>query len=105
MPEGLAVALVLVPRGVPKFQTFAMAILSSLPQPIIAVWCLSHPACHRSVFVCVFVLASCSPVSDFELQPVYPFLGPTVHLALIWVPFYILFDEMMAWVIIFIPCM
>lgn len=37
VPEGLAVALVLVPRGVPKFQTFAMAILSSLPQPIIAV--------------------------------------------------------------------
>jgi zinc transporter ZupT len=37
MPEGLAVALVLVPRGVPKFYTFAMAILSSLPQPLIAV--------------------------------------------------------------------
>jgi zinc transporter ZupT len=37
VPEGLAVALVLVPRGVPKFQTFAMAIMSSLPQPIIAV--------------------------------------------------------------------
>ncbi|EKX34583.1 hypothetical protein GUITHDRAFT_98030 [Guillardia theta CCMP2712] len=37
VPEGLAVALVLVPRGVPKFQTFAMAICSSLPQPLIAV--------------------------------------------------------------------
>jgi ZIP family zinc transporter len=37
VPEGLAVALVLIPRGVPKFQTFAMAVMSSLPQPIIAV--------------------------------------------------------------------
>ena len=58
VPEGLAVALVLVPRGVPKFQTFAMAILSSLPQPIIAVWCLPHPVCHRPVCACACVFPS-----------------------------------------------
>ncbi|EKX45865.1 hypothetical protein GUITHDRAFT_152584 [Guillardia theta CCMP2712] len=37
VPEGLAVALVLAPRGVPRFQTLVLAILSSLPQPVIAV--------------------------------------------------------------------
>uniref|UniRef100_A0A7S0I3Z8 Uncharacterized protein n=1 Tax=Hanusia phi TaxID=3032 RepID=A0A7S0I3Z8_9CRYP len=37
IPEGLAVALVLAPRGVPKFQTLVLAIISSLPQPVIAV--------------------------------------------------------------------
>lgn len=37
VPEGLAVALVLIPRGVPKFKTFAWSVCTSLPQPLIAV--------------------------------------------------------------------
>lgn len=37
VPEGLAVALVLIPRGVSKFKTFAWSVCTSLPQPIIAV--------------------------------------------------------------------
>ena len=37
VPEGLAVALVLIPRGVPKFKTLVWSICTSLPQPLIAV--------------------------------------------------------------------
>ena len=37
IPEGLAIALVLVPRGMPVWQAALWAIFSSLPQPIAAV--------------------------------------------------------------------
>ncbi|MGD9784293.1 MAG: ZIP family metal transporter [Hyphomicrobiaceae bacterium] len=37
IPEGLAIALVLVPRGTPVWQAAAWAVFSSLPQPLMAV--------------------------------------------------------------------
>lgn len=37
IPEGLAIALVLVPRGIPVWQAALWAVFSSLPQPIAAV--------------------------------------------------------------------
>jgi len=37
IPEGLAVAIVLLPRKVPKLNAFLLCILTSIPQPIMAV--------------------------------------------------------------------
>ncbi len=37
IPEGLAISLVLVPRGTPVWQAAAWSIFTSLPQPIMAV--------------------------------------------------------------------
>ena len=38
IPEGLAISLVLVPRGVGWFRAALWSIFSSLPQPLMAVW-------------------------------------------------------------------
>ena len=37
VPEGLAISLVLVPRGTPVWQAAAWSVFSSLPQPLLAV--------------------------------------------------------------------
>ena len=37
VPEGLAVAVVLIPRGVSYFETVGWSIFSSLPQPLVAI--------------------------------------------------------------------
>ncbi|MEJ2372060.1 MAG: ZIP family metal transporter [Gemmatimonadales bacterium] len=37
IPEGLAISLVMVPRGAPVWKAAAWSIFSSLPQPILAV--------------------------------------------------------------------
>lgn len=37
IPEGLAISLILVPRGVPVWKSMLWSIFSSLPQPLIAV--------------------------------------------------------------------
>jgi len=37
IPEGLAIAVVLIPRGISTLRTAGWAIFSSLPQPLLAV--------------------------------------------------------------------
>jgi len=37
IPEGLAISLVLIPRGVSVFKAGAWSVFSSLPQPLLAV--------------------------------------------------------------------
>jgi zinc transporter ZupT len=37
IPEGLAIALVMIPRGIPLLTTAGWAVFSSLPQPLLAV--------------------------------------------------------------------
>lgn len=37
IPEGLAISLVLVPKGVSVFRSFNLSVVSSLPQPLMAV--------------------------------------------------------------------
>lgn len=37
VPEGLAVAIVMLPRGVPKANVFLWCVFSSVPQPLMAV--------------------------------------------------------------------
>jgi zinc transporter ZupT len=69
IPEGLAVALVLMPRGVSKFGTVLWSIFTSMPQPLIAVpvfMFASHFIFWQSVGL-GFAAGSMIWVTSFEL--------------------------------------
>merc|ERR1712217_808373 len=49
VPEGLAMALTLVPRGVNAFPASGIATLTSVPQPLMALWAFRFVEAFQSL--------------------------------------------------------
>ena len=86
VPEGLAVGATLTPRGVGFFSTVALAVLSSIPQPIVAVfvYCFMSAAAPLLPLGFGFAAGAMIYVAICELIPEALELGfPRLHCAAI----------------------